>query len=240
MADPARAAAYKAEQDAFAEEVQRYRAARDAGDPDAQQGFGEWKRPNRAMFPYDGSCYIEDARAGVWIYDEKIGERREELTAENVRYRLSRRPDRTVQLSWLALNREGCLCDLPLNTETETRMVPAEEIPDLLASGLKLLTPEEFVNNQRPPVNSRDSQFAPFKLWVQMEPGVGGRALGVCPEQNDTDMGRGGGAVFNRELFARLHAAEEVAPVDAPTDIAAAIERGDWAEVARLAAERAG
>ena len=234
-------AAFKAKQDAYAEEVQRDQAARDAGEPDAQQGFDEWKRPNRAMFPWDGSFYVEDARAGVWIYYEKVGERRGELTAENVRYRLDcDRPDGVRQLSWLALNYEGCLCDLPLNTEAATRMVPAEEIPDLLASGLNLLTPDEFANNQRPPMMSRDTHFAPFKLWVQMAPGVGGKALGVCPEQHDTDMGRGGGAYYNRNLFARLQGGTSTTTVEVPDEMADAIKRGDWAEVARLATERAG
>ena len=229
---------YKAEQDAYAEEVERFQEARDAGGPDAQQGFDEWRRlqsPNGALFPFNGT-YVEDTRTGCFIAYDQVARRRDELTADNVRYRLSRHPDGMVQISWLALNYEGCLCLLPHNTETETRMVPAEEVPDLIWAGWRILTHKEYCKNQRV-MGARDDKFTAFKLWAQHSPDD--KPLGICPTQGDSSLD-GGVWKHNAELFARLHghAVEEIAPVDAPVGIANAIQAGDWAEVARLAQER--
>ena len=86
-------------------------------------------------FTFDGT-FITDTRAGVVIPFDKVAERRDELTKENVRYRLDTdAPDRVRRLSWLALNHEGCWGALPHNTETKTRMVPAEEVPSLIRAG---------------------------------------------------------------------------------------------------------
>ena len=102
------------------------------------------------MFPFDGK-YITDARTGHVIPFEKVAARRDELTADNVRYRLSVPPDRIPNLSWLALNYEGCLVRLTHNTETETRMVPAEEVAALIEAGTTKPVKEEhpFVNPTR-------------------------------------------------------------------------------------------
>lgn len=243
MEDPAKAAAYKAEQDAYVEKVKEFQAARDAGDPDAQQGFDEWKRRQTLagdLFPFNGT-YVMDTRTGCYIAFDKVAKRRGELTAKNVRYRLDcDRPDGIRQISWLALNYEGCLFWLPhydKERAEKTRMVPAEEIPDLIVAGWRVLSEEEYAANQRAK-HSREDRFSAFRLYVQYDPQD--NPLGVCPLQGDPGPGHNWRP--NAELFARLrgHAAEEVAPVDAPTDIANAILAGDWAEVARLAAERAG
>ncbi len=234
---------YKAEQDAFAAEVERFQAARDAGEPDAQHGFDEWKRlqsPAGALFPFNG-VYVEDTRTGCHIANDHVARRRDELTAENVRYRLDcDRPDGIRQISWLALNYEGCLCWLPeydKEKADKTRMVPAEEIPDLIAAGWRVLSEEEYADNQRTK-GAKDDRFSAFRLYVQYDPQD--NPLGVCPLQGD--LGFGGKWRPNAELFARMQgrAVEEIAPVDAPVDIANAIQAGDWAEVARLAQERAG
>lgn len=230
-------AAFRVEQEAYVAEVERFQSARDSGDPDAQQGFDEWRRPNRVMFPFNGT-YVEDTRSGCVISYDRVAQRRDELTADNVRYRLDcNRPDGIRQISWLALNYEGCLCWLPhydaARAET-TRMIPADEVPDLIAEGWRILTAAEYTDNQRVK-NARENRFSAFRLWVQHDPR--GNPLGVCPTQHDS-----GGWVYNTELFARLRdqAAEEIAPADVPADIADAIAAGDWAEVARLAALRAG
>ena len=57
-------ASYKADQDLYAEEVEQFQAARDSGDPGAQNGFYEWRRPNREMFPWNG-VYVLDTRFRV-------------------------------------------------------------------------------------------------------------------------------------------------------------------------------
>ena len=230
-------AAYKAEQDAYAEEVKRFQAAREAGAEDAQQGFDEWRRPNRELFPFNGT-YVEDTRTGCFIAYDQVARRREELTAENVRYRLdTERPDGVRQISWLALNYEGCLCELPHSQEARTRMVPAEEVPDLIRAGHRILTAKEYAHNQRT-LHARDDKFTAFRLWAQLHP-VDGRYLGICPTQGDSSDGQW---QHNAELFARLHghAAELRVKVAAPEDIAAAIAAGDWTTVARLAEARAG
>ncbi len=230
-------AAYKAEQDAYAAEVERFQAAREAGDPNAQQGFDEWRRENRALFQFNGT-YVMDTRTGCYISFDKVAKQRGELTAENVRYRLDcDRPDGIRQISWLALNYEGCLCWLPHYDEEradKTRMIPAEKVPDLIAEGWQVLTAEEYAENQRTK-HSREDRFSAFRLYVQYDPQ--GNPLGVCPTQGDS-----GAWKHNAELFVRLHghAVEEIAPVDAPVEIANAIQAGDWAEVARLAQGRAG
>ena len=227
-------AAYKAEQDAQVEEVGRFQAARDAGDPDAQRGFDEWQRREAGtLFPFNGT-YVEDVRTGCFIAYDQVARRRDELTAENVRYRLSRHPDGMVQISWLALNYEGCLCLLPESTETETRMVPAEEVRGLIVDGWRVLTHKAYSKNQSG-MGARDDKFTAFKLWAQYSPD--NRPLGICPTQGDSDEWKHDGALWADILTS--HKVEEVAPVDAPTDIANAILAGDWAEVARLAAERA-
>ncbi len=232
-------AAYKADQAAYAEEVKQFQAARDAGDPDAQQGFDEWKRlqtPEGKLFRSNG-IYVEDARTGCIIPNDRVFQRRDELTADNVRYRLSAEgvPDGIRFISWLALNYEGCLCTLPHNTETKTRMVPAEEVQDLIWAGHRVLTHKEYAKNQRV-IGAREDRFENFRLWAQYSPS--GKLLGVCPTQGDPSDGKW---KHNEELFARLHGhtSEEIAPVDAPVNIANAIQAGDWAEVARLARERA-
>lgn len=234
MADPVKADAYKAEQDAYAEQVRQFQMLRDAGDPDAQQGFDEWKRPNRAMFPWNGT-YVMDARSECYIAYDGVARRRAELTAENVRYRLDcDRPDGIRQISWLALNYEGCLCWLPHYDEAKaekTRMVAASEVPQLIAAGWRVLTEAEYADNQRTR-NARDDRFAAFRLYVQHAPDD--TPLGICPKQGDSGEWK-----HNADLFARLHAVEETIEVAAPSDMAAAIAAGDWAEVARLAAERA-
>ena len=191
---------YKAEQDAYAEEVERFQAARDNGDPDAQLGFDEWKRrESGTLFPFNGT-YVEDARTGCLIAFDKVASRRDELTAENVRYRLDcDRPDGIRQISWLALNYEGCLCWLPhydKEKAEKTRMIPAEEVPDLIWSGWRVLTKEEYAENQRVH-HSRDDKFSAFKLWVQHSPND--TPLGVCPTQANS-----GKWEHNEELFSRL------------------------------------
>ena len=67
-----------------------------------------------------------------------------------------------------------------------------------------------------------------------------GKPLGICPTQGDSSDGKW---KHDEALWADIlmgHKVEEEAPVDAPVDIANAIQAGDWAEVARLAQERAG
>lgn len=238
-------AADKAKEDAYAEQVRQFQLLRDNGDPDAQQGFDEWKRENRAMFPWNGT-YVMDARSECFINSDHVARRRDELTAENVRYRLDcDRPDGIRQISWLALNYEGCLCWLPEydREKTEkTRMVPAEEIPDLIAAGWRVLTPEEYAENQRTK-HSRTDRFAAFRLYVQYD--SQGIPLGVCPTQSDSTSG--GDWQYNRELFAAMQGGPMNDPVlvgkakrqSLQSRLAAAYKRHDWAEVARLAQELA-
>lgn len=231
----------QAEQDAYVEEVQRFQAERNAGEPGAQQGFDEWKRlqsPSGQLFPFNG-IYIEDSRTGCFINADKVAQRRDELTADNVRYRLDcDRPDGVRQISWLALNYEGCLCWLPeydKEKKETTRIVPAEEVPELIYEGWRILTHKEYNKNQRV-TGAKDDKFSAFKLWVQYSPKD--RPLGVCPTQGDSSDGKW---KHNEDLFIRLHGhpVEEIAPVDAPIDIANAILAGNWAEVARLAEKKA-
>lgn len=183
-------------------------------------------------FGYNG-IYVTDNRTGCTIPYDGVARRRKELTAENVRYRLSRNPKLGAQISWLALDYSGFLCSLPNNTETETRMVPAEEVRQLIIDGYDVLTPAQYADNQRT-LHSRDDKFAAFNLFVQTAPD--GRYLGVCPEQGDPS----GPWTVDRELFDAIKGkSSQERTVVVPDDIADAIERGDWATVARLAGERA-
>ena len=230
-------AAYKADQAAYAEEVKQFQAARDAGDPDAQQGFDEWKRlqtPEGKLFAFNGT-YVMDTRSGCFINADQVARRRGELTAANVRYRLDcDRPDGIRQISWLALNYEGCLCWLPHYDQEKaetTRMVPAEEIPDLIVAGWQVLSDDEYAENQRTK-HSREDRFSAFRLYVQYDPQD--NPLGICPTQGDAR-----GWPHNADLFARLRGHAPPREVTAPDTIAAAIEADDWAAVARLAGELA-
>lgn len=184
------------------------------------------------MFPYNG-VYVTDTRTGCSINYDQVARRRDELTAENVRYRLSRNPKLGAQISWLALEYSGFLCSLPNNKETKTRMVPAEEVRQLIIDGYDVLTPAQYADNQRT-LRSRDDKFAAFNLFVQSAPD--GRYLGVCPEQSDPT----GPWAYDKELFDAIKGdSSQARTVVVPDDIADAIERGDWATVARLAGERA-
>ena len=231
-------AADKAEQDAYAEEVKQFQAARDAGDEDAQQGFDEWRhRKDNPDSPFgNNGVYVLDKRTGCYISHDKVYRQRHELTSKNVRYRLSRHPDGMVQISWLALNYEGCLCFLPHNTETKTRMVPAEEVRKLIVDGWRVLTHKQYCKNQSG-MGAKHDKFESFCLWAQYSPK--GDPLGICPTQGDSSDGKW---KHDDELWANIltsHQVEEIAPVDAPVDVANAILAGDWAEVARLAQRRA-
>ncbi len=223
--------AYKAGQDAYAAEVAEYQKWRD--ETGSKMKFDDWKwQKAQQIFTYNG-VYVTDARNGCSINWDKVAKRRHELTAENVRYRLSRPPNGPAQISWLALNYEGCLCHLPNNTETETRMVPAEEVRQLIIDGYDVLTPEQYAYNQRV-MHSRDDKFAAFSLFVQTAPD--GRYLGVCPHQSDPS----GPWTVDQALFDAIKGdSSQARAVVVPDDIAEAIERGDWATVARLAGERA-
>ncbi len=233
-------AAFKAEQDAYAEEVARFQAAAAAGVAGAEQGFDEWRRENKAMFPFNG-VYVLDARSQCLIPFDKVSMRRAELTAENVRYRLDcERPDGVRQISWLALNYEGCLCVLPHYDKEKaeaTRMVEARDVPGLIAAGWRVLTDAEYADNQRRK-NAVEDRFEAFRLYVQYDPD--GNPLGICPTQGGVSNWE-----HNADLFARMQGKPSAtttieAPCDTPAGLADAIARGDWAEVARLATERAG
>ncbi len=228
---------YKSEQDDYAEKVREFQALRDSGDPAAQQGFDEWQRTQTEsgkMFPFNG-VYVEDSRTGCIIPFDKVARRRDELTAENVRYRFDVHPNGMAQISWLALNYEGCLCFLPHSTETKTRMVPAEEVRALIVDGWRVLTHKAYSKNQSG-LGAKDDKFESFRLWVQYSPSD--KPLGICPTQGDSSDGKW---KHDAALWADIltsHRPEEIAPVDAPIEIANAIQAGDWAEVARLAKER--
>ena len=219
--------AYKAEQDAYAAEVAEFQKWRD--ETGSKMKFDDWKwQKTNTTFSYNG-VYVTDKRNGCSINYDKVSQRRYELTPENVRYRLSKPPNGAPIISWLALNYEGCLCHLPNNTETETRMVPAEEVRQLIIDGYNVLTQEQYAYNQRV-MHSRADKFAAFNLFVQTAPD--GRYLGVCPTQGDPS----GPWTVDRALFDAIKGdSSQARTVVAPDDIADAIERGDWASVARLA-----
>ena len=221
-------------EDDYVAEVKKFHAWRNEN-PDAKLNFDEWKnRNNDGIFEYNGT-YVMDTRTQCYLSHDSVARRRKELNADNVRYRLDVRPDGTPQISWLALNYEGCLTPLPHNTETETRMVPAEEVLDLIYNGFRVLTHKEYCKNQMPPMNCKKDEFTAFRLYVQTTPG--GRYVGVCPTQGDPGIGNW---KHNSDLFHKLHshAVELTVTVEVPEDMANAIQRNDWAEVARLAKQR--
>ncbi len=229
-------AAYKAEQDAFAAEVEEYVKFMATG---PGLSFDDWRhQKDNPDSPFsDNGVYVLDRRTGCYIAFDKVYRKRHELTSDNVRYRFSVHPNGTRQISWLALNYEGCLCFLPHNTETKTRMVPAEEVRDLIVDGWRVLEHKEYCKNQRV-TGAKDDKFESFRLWVQYSPQD--KPLGICPTQGDSSDGKW---KHDEELWAEIlmaHQVEEIAPVDAPVDIANAIQAGDWALVAQLAQGKAG
>ena len=158
---------------------------------------------HESKWPLIADTYVTDGRNGMIIPFDQIRTRRDELT--DIKYRLETdAPTGMRQINWFAyFNNEktathhGCLCFLPLNKESDDRWIEPKKVKDLIADGWKVLTPQQYADNQRYK-NSREDRFSNFRLNVQYTPDD--KPLGICPTQRDLS----GGWIHDAELFARM------------------------------------